>query len=103
MYSYYHFLYRSKTIRSYNRSQNAAYQIIKSKTNKMFYLIAEELPYVKVPLHTVLKLTPTAYGCHVEYVDLEVPAVCTHRERPDVSFILLSDLKGRVYKFDANK
>ncbi|KNC87886.1 hypothetical protein, variant [Sphaeroforma arctica JP610] len=28
----------------------------------------EELPYVKVPLHTLLKLTPTAYGCNVEQV-----------------------------------
>jgi len=24
-----------------------------------------ELPYVKVPLHTIMKLTPVAYGCEV--------------------------------------
>jgi 6-phosphofructo-2-kinase/fructose-2,6-biphosphatase 2 len=28
----------------------------------------EELPYIKVPLHTVIKLTPIAYGCRVEQV-----------------------------------
>ncbi|XP_060714541.1 6-phosphofructo-2-kinase/fructose-2,6-bisphosphatase 4a isoform X2 [Tachysurus vachellii] len=44
---------------------------------------AEELPYLKCPLHTVLKLTPVAYGCKVEYIFLNVEAVNTHRERPE--------------------
>jgi len=43
---------------------------------------AEELPYIKVPLHTVLKLTPVAYGCNVEMVALSVPSVDTHRSKP---------------------
>ncbi|XP_053499030.1 6-phosphofructo-2-kinase/fructose-2,6-bisphosphatase isoform X4 [Ictalurus furcatus] len=43
---------------------------------------AEELPYLKCPLHTVLKLTPVAYGCKVESVFLKVDAVNTHRDRP---------------------
>ncbi|XP_048097023.1 6-phosphofructo-2-kinase/fructose-2,6-bisphosphatase-like isoform X3 [Alosa alosa] len=43
---------------------------------------AEELPYLKCPLHTVLKLTPVAYGCKVESVFLNVEAVNTHRGRP---------------------
>ncbi|XP_028850220.1 6-phosphofructo-2-kinase/fructose-2,6-bisphosphatase-like isoform X5 [Denticeps clupeoides] len=43
---------------------------------------AEELPYLKCPLHTVLKLTPVAYGCKVESVFLNIEAVNTHRERP---------------------
>ncbi|XP_053551496.1 6-phosphofructo-2-kinase/fructose-2,6-bisphosphatase 1 isoform X2 [Bombina bombina] len=43
---------------------------------------AEELPYLKCPLHTVLKLTPVAYGCKVESIYLNVEAVNTHRERP---------------------
>lgn len=43
---------------------------------------AEELPYLKCPLHTVLKLTPVAYGCKVESIDLKVEAVNTHRDRP---------------------
>uniref|UniRef100_A0A4W4E831 6-phosphofructo-2-kinase domain-containing protein n=1 Tax=Electrophorus electricus TaxID=8005 RepID=A0A4W4E831_ELEEL len=44
---------------------------------------AEELPYLKCPLHTVLKLTPVAYGCKVESIFLKVEAVNTHRERPE--------------------
>ncbi|XP_010879889.1 6-phosphofructo-2-kinase/fructose-2,6-bisphosphatase 4b isoform X3 [Esox lucius] len=44
---------------------------------------AEELPYLKCPLHTVLKLTPVAYGCKVESVCLNVEAVNTHRDKPD--------------------
>uniref|UniRef100_A0A8C5ATA3 6-phosphofructo-2-kinase/fructose-2,6-biphosphatase 4a n=2 Tax=Gadus morhua TaxID=8049 RepID=A0A8C5ATA3_GADMO len=44
---------------------------------------AEELPYLKCPLHTVLKLTPVAYGCKVESICLSAEAVNTHRERPE--------------------
>ncbi|CAL8250616.1 unnamed protein product [Arctogadus glacialis] len=43
---------------------------------------ADDLPYLKCPLHTVLKLTPVAYGCEVEQFDLKVEAVNTHRDRP---------------------
>ncbi|XP_046533783.1 6-phosphofructo-2-kinase/fructose-2,6-bisphosphatase 4 isoform X4 [Equus quagga] len=43
---------------------------------------AEQLPYLKCPLHTVLKLTPVAYGCKVESIFLNVVAVNTHRDRP---------------------
>uniref|UniRef100_A0A673A4R7 6-phosphofructo-2-kinase domain-containing protein n=1 Tax=Sphaeramia orbicularis TaxID=375764 RepID=A0A673A4R7_9TELE len=45
---------------------------------------ADELPYLKCPLHTVLKLTPVAYGCKVESVFLNVEAVNTHRDKPVV-------------------
>ncbi|CAF96180.1 unnamed protein product, partial [Tetraodon nigroviridis] len=44
---------------------------------------SEELPYLKCPLHTVLKLTPVAYGCRVESVFLNIEAVNTHRDRPE--------------------
>ncbi|KAJ8370129.1 hypothetical protein SKAU_G00101570 [Synaphobranchus kaupii] len=43
---------------------------------------AVELPYLKCPLHTVLKLTPVAYGCKVESIYLHVEAVNTHRNKP---------------------
>uniref|UniRef100_A0A671YK99 6-phosphofructo-2-kinase/fructose-2,6-bisphosphatase 2 n=1 Tax=Sparus aurata TaxID=8175 RepID=A0A671YK99_SPAAU len=43
---------------------------------------AEDLPYMKCPLHTILKLTPVAYGCKVEMFYLNVEAVNTHRDRP---------------------
>ncbi|KAI9106096.1 histidine phosphatase superfamily [Phlyctochytrium arcticum] len=39
----------------------------------------DELPYVKIPLHTVVKLTPKAYGCLEERFTVDVPAVDTHR------------------------
>ncbi|KAM6984739.1 6-phosphofructo-2-kinase/fructose-2,6-bisphosphatase 3 [Aplochiton taeniatus] len=44
---------------------------------------ADEMPYLKCPLHTVLKLTPMAYGCKVESICLNVEAVNTHRDRPE--------------------
>ncbi|XP_044090396.1 6-phosphofructo-2-kinase/fructose-2,6-bisphosphatase 1 isoform X2 [Neovison vison] len=44
---------------------------------------SDELPYLKCPLHTVLKLTPVAYGCKVESIYLNVEAVNTHREKPE--------------------
>ena len=44
---------------------------------------SEQLPYLKCPLHTVLKLTPVAYGCKVESIFLNVEAVNTHRDKPE--------------------
>uniref|UniRef100_A0A8B9RFC1 6-phosphofructo-2-kinase/fructose-2,6-bisphosphatase 4-like n=1 Tax=Astyanax mexicanus TaxID=7994 RepID=A0A8B9RFC1_ASTMX len=44
---------------------------------------ADELPYLKCPLHTVLKLTPVAYGCKVQSIYLNVEAVNTHRDKPE--------------------
>ncbi|KAJ3123309.1 Fructose-2,6-bisphosphatase [Nowakowskiella sp. JEL0407] len=41
----------------------------------------EELPYLKIPLHTVVKITPKAYGCIEERFTIDVPAVNTHRDR----------------------
>jgi len=41
-----------------------------------------ELPYIKVPLHTLIKITPVAYGCEVEHIGFPVAAVDTHRPRP---------------------
>lgn len=43
---------------------------------------SDELPYLKVPLHTVIKLRPVAYGCVVDYIPLNIAAVDTHRPRP---------------------
>uniref|UniRef100_A0A2K6SVW9 6-phosphofructo-2-kinase domain-containing protein n=1 Tax=Saimiri boliviensis boliviensis TaxID=39432 RepID=A0A2K6SVW9_SAIBB len=44
---------------------------------------AEEMPYLKCLLHTVLKLTPVAYGCHVESIYLNMESVSTRRERSE--------------------
>ncbi|GAA56065.1 6-phosphofructo-2-kinase / fructose-2 6-bisphosphatase [Clonorchis sinensis] len=48
----------------------------------------EELPYIRVPLHTVFKLTPIAYRCIVERIHLQVPAVDTHRPKPACGFTI---------------
>lgn len=45
----------------------------------------EELPYIKCPLHTVLKLTPKAYSCDREEYPIDVPAVDTHRPKPKMT------------------
>ena len=43
----------------------------------------DELPYVHVPLHTLVKVTPRAYGqCEEEMIRVPVQAVDTHRPRP---------------------
>lgn len=47
-------------------------------------MFIDELPYVEVPLHTIIKLTPVAYGCRVEEIRMPVAAVNTHRARPTV-------------------
>lgn len=40
-----------------------------------------ELPYVEVPLHTLIKIQPVASGCDIETIPLGVEAVNTHRPR----------------------
>lgn len=37
-----------------------------------------EMPYIQVPLHTIIKLTPFAYGCQVEEIFVPIEAVDTH-------------------------
>jgi len=41
----------------------------------------DELPYLKIPLHTVIRLSPKAYECLEERLAVDVPAVGTYRER----------------------
>ncbi|KAF9507878.1 hypothetical protein BS47DRAFT_1488635 [Hydnum rufescens UP504] len=45
-------------------------------------LSQEDLPYIKIPLHTVIKLTPKAYGCDEERYQVPIGAVDTHRPKP---------------------
>jgi len=44
----------------------------------------DDLPWAEVPFHTVIKLTPVAYGCKVEEIPLGVPSVSTHRGKPEI-------------------
>ena len=72
----------------------------------LFRVVAEELPYINVPLHTVYKLTPLAYGenetgdlqesflfntalliivgCQQENFKIGVECVDTYRDKPEV-------------------
>jgi 6-phosphofructo-2-kinase/fructose-2,6-biphosphatase 2 len=36
----------------------------------------------QIPLHTLIKITPLAYGCHEERYPLPIAAVDTHRPKP---------------------
>jgi 6-phosphofructo-2-kinase/fructose-2,6-biphosphatase 2 len=42
----------------------------------------EQLPYIKVPLHTLIRISPKAYGCEEERYHLPIEAVDTHRPKP---------------------
>jgi len=63
-------------------------------------VITGDLAYLKVPLHTVIKLTPVAYGCKVEFMSLNIEAVNTHRDRPKVCtavYIYISHVACKCY------
>lgn len=53
----------------------------------MELVFSDELAYLHVPLHTIIKLTPVAYGCKVDYIPFDIGAVDTHRPKPKVSQI----------------
>lgn len=42
----------------------------------------ERLPYLKIPLHTVIQLTPGAYTCEEKRFKVDIEAVDTHRPKP---------------------
>ncbi|KAF9200307.1 Fructose-2,6-bisphosphatase, partial [Haplosporangium sp. Z 27] len=42
----------------------------------------EKLPYIKIPLHTVIQLTPRAYACEEKRFKVDIEAVDTHRPKP---------------------
>ena len=44
--------------------------VLRAKIAYFRQLPIEETPYVDVPLHTLIKLTPTAYGCLEDRVTL---------------------------------
>lgn len=41
----------------------------------------EDLPYIKIPLHTVIELSPKAYGCDERRYKVDIEAVDTHRPK----------------------
>ncbi|XP_054268628.1 6-phosphofructo-2-kinase/fructose-2,6-bisphosphatase-like isoform X1 [Macrosteles quadrilineatus] len=42
----------------------------------------DELPYINVPLHTVIKMTIEGYKCNIEFIKLNVECVDTYRKQP---------------------
>ncbi|KAI0062201.1 bifunctional 6-phosphofructo-2-kinase/fructose-2,6-bisphosphate 2-phosphatase [Artomyces pyxidatus] len=60
-----------------------------------------DLPYIKIPLHTVIKLTPKAYGCDEERYTLPIGAVDTHRPKPKAPQPEVKAYSGREY-YDGN-
>ncbi|PFH53193.1 hypothetical protein AMATHDRAFT_73701 [Amanita thiersii Skay4041] len=56
-----------------------------------------DLPYIKVPLHTVIKLTPKAYGCDEERYTLPISAVDTHRPKPKAPQVMVHANTARQY------
>lgn len=56
-----------------------------------------DLPYIKIPLHTVIKLTPKAYGCDEERYTLPIGAVDTHRPKPKGPPPSVTPNTGREY------
>ncbi|KAK7676133.1 hypothetical protein QCA50_007887 [Cerrena zonata] len=59
-----------------------------------------DLPYIKIPLHTVIKLTPKAYGCDEERYTLPIGAVDTHRPKPGMTQPKVAPTIGREYYGD---
>ncbi|KAJ7454713.1 bifunctional 6-phosphofructo-2-kinase/fructose-2,6-bisphosphate 2-phosphatase [Mycena latifolia] len=61
------------------------------------YLPQDDLPYIKIPLHTVIKLTPKAYGCDEERYALPITAVDTHRPKPKSAQPVVQPSTARQY------
>ncbi|KAJ6630963.1 6-phosphofructo-2-kinase-domain-containing protein [Mycena sp. CBHHK59/15] len=61
------------------------------------HLSQDDLPYIKIPLHTVIKLTPKAYGCDEERYALPITAVDTHREKPKSAQPVVQPTTARQY------
>ncbi|KAL9714293.1 Fructose-2,6-bisphosphatase [Leucoagaricus gongylophorus] len=56
-----------------------------------------DLPYIKIPLHTVVKLTLKAYGCDEERYTLPIKAVDTHRPKPSGPTVKVQSKMARQY------
>ncbi|KAJ7221022.1 6-phosphofructo-2-kinase-domain-containing protein [Mycena haematopus] len=61
------------------------------------HLPQHDLPYIKIPLHTVIKLTPKAYGCDEERYAVPISAVDTHRAKPNAPEPVVEPSTSRQY------
>jgi len=62
-----------------------------------FTNFAEELPYINVPLHTIIKLTLSGYKCKMEVIKLNIECVDTYRMQPKVYIIKLKQKKIFIF------
>ena len=53
------------------------------------YKRKEQLPYLEIPLHTIIKLTSHGYDYKMELIKLNVDCVDTTRKRPKVLLLLI--------------
>lgn len=67
-----------------------------------FFPSSADLPYLIVPLHSIIKLTPIAYGCEVDDIKIPIEAVNTHRVKPAVRSYCYKDALLFVEKSNAN-
>ncbi|KAK9467683.1 6-phosphofructo-2-kinase-domain-containing protein [Lipomyces arxii] len=56
----------------------------------------DQSPWMEVPLHTLIKLEPKAYGTEVTRIKADIPAVSTYREKGQST--RRSDVGPNVYK-----
>eukprot|EP00045_Choanoeca_perplexa_P012873 m.142810 g.142810 ORF g.142810 m.142810 type:complete len:625 (-) comp16167_c1_seq8:934-2808(-) len=59
--------------------------------------LADELPHLKIPLHTVFKVTPIPYGNRIEVFPLGVEAVNTHMPRTAAASPSVSNGSSQVF------
>jgi len=64
------------------------------------YIVSDELPYIRVPLHCIIKLTPVAYGCRSDRIHFNIEAVDTHRPRPPVCLVVNLTLWSHLHLFE---
>jgi len=51
---------------------------------KFFFILLDELPYLDVPLHTIIKLTSDGYNFKMDHFQIGVECVNTNRLQPKV-------------------
>lgn len=56
----------------------------------------DEVPYINVPLHTIIKLTTAGYKTHMEIIKLNIACVDTHRQQPKDCSVVRSPQEALV-------
>ncbi|KAF9167010.1 Fructose-2,6-bisphosphatase [Actinomortierella ambigua] len=62
----------------------------------------EKLPYIKIPLHTLIQLTPRAYMCEEKRYKVDIEAVDTHRPKPKRSKDSATSTTGSALSSSSN-